>query len=55
MNMPSATQGAQAVCAAEGGRPDELTHLFKGKQSTCLIPLLLAHVPKASYEDNYSD
>lgn len=63
--MLSTTQGAQVACAtevdtpqspaAEGGGRDELTHLFQLEQSTCLTPLLLGHVPKASYEDNYSD
>ena len=41
--------------AAEGGGQDELTHLFNLEQSTCLTPLLLGHIPKASYGDNYSD
>ena len=41
--------------AAEGGGQDEITHLFNLEQSTCLTPLLLGYVPKASYGDNYSD
>ena len=63
--MLSSTKGVQVVCAtesrhtpvpaAEGGGQDELTHLLNLEQSTCLTPLLLGHVPKASYGDNYSD